>query len=276
MRSVVLAAAVLLLLATAAPAAFERRWPDGRSAATAGIDLVLCDRLSRTARESEGVGRRIVVRCSGGELYGLAAARGGALSVERESGRTVVRGEVSSLGSPLYRETTLGLAVEQCVGSESVVAVGANALGITADGYEGKWAIGIDAAVARRVLGRFDLLASLENLNEPTIGGDIVARTATCGIVLSMDRLTLGLVSEREAGFEASSALLIEADVTPGARVRAGFATAPTVTSIGCGLGGAPAAPPYIPLVDLALSWHPRLGVSTFVTLTMQFGAERR
>lgn len=239
----------------------------------ARLDLRLCDLLDRsTGADSIGVGPRgrVVARASGGELYGVGEARGGSGSVDLERGRTLVRLEATTLGSEIYRESTLAVALARCVGDGAVAAFTARVLRVSADRHDGRWSLGIDAAVGRRLLGRVHILVSAENVNGPKIGETEVPRSVGTTLALKLEEILIAAGVECEAGFDASSGLSFEAGLLPGVVARAGVRTAPHVLMLGCGLGRG-SEDSRLPTIDLALEWHPRLGFCTFVSVTFVF-----
>ncbi|HYW68645.1 MAG TPA: hypothetical protein VE960_03500, partial [bacterium] len=69
-----------------------------------------------------------------------------------------------------------------------------------------------------------------------------------------------------EESFALSPALGFEASLTDWLRVRAGVRDAPGTLGFGMGVGRACGS---WPAVDLSVQWHPRLGVSSFVSVTI-------
>jgi hypothetical protein len=122
--------------------------------------------------------------------------------------------------------------------------------------------------VTRRLIGRVFLGAGCDNLTRSRIGDSPVASRARFGAALLLPSVTLRWTLSFEESFAASTALGFEAALTDWLRVRAGARDAPGKLGFGIGVGH-PRARPW-PLVDLAWQWHPELGVSSFVSITMQ------
>jgi hypothetical protein len=269
----------VLLCARPAPAAFEISWPDARSAGmlVRGADLFppldagALRSLSGTATGSAtepGVRAGPRVTVSAGELYGISEAAGwGAHAAARFRGVSVGV-ELATLGGELYQERSLGLEVGLDPDPDLHLVARARALGLGARGVDDRWAAAVDVSVTRRLIGRVFLGAGCENLTRSRIGDSPVAARTRFGAALLLPSVTLRWILSFEEPFAASTTLGFEAALTDWLRVRAGARDAPGKLGFGIGVGR-PRARPW-PLIDLAWQWHPELGVSSFVSITMQ------
>ena len=249
---------VVLLCPRPASAAFEISWPDARSAGmlVRGSDLF----------PPLDAGPRVTV--SAGELYGISEAAGWSGHASVRFGGVAVGVELATLGSELYRERSLGLEVGMDPDPDLHLVARARVLGLGARGVDDRWAAAADASVTRRLIGRVFLGAACDNLTRSRIGDSPVAARARFGAALLLPSVSLRWTLSFEESFAASTALGFEATLTDWLRVRAGARDAPGKLGFGIGVGRSGARP--WPLIDLAWQWHPELGVSSFVSITMQ------
>lgn len=264
-----LAAVFLAVAACVAPAraAFELEWPDARQTVMAGCVADAASWLL-DARAGPAPAPRWAVVFSGGELFGLPEARGAALDVRLALDRTRVGLRTGVLGSPLYEERTLGLELERRLSGDLACGLRVRLLGIAAEGCESLWSSAVDVSVARRVTGRFVLAGRFENAGAAEIGGSPVSSSAGLAAGLLLDGVSIEAGVRTEAGLDASPAVALEAAASEWLRVRVSAVTAPATFAVGLGLGreGA-AAGSRRPVVDVAWTWHPELGVSSFVSV---------
>ena len=263
-------AVVLIALAGCgdpAVAAFELEWPDARDAVMAG-GVADAAAWLLDARAAPTPGPRWTVVFSGGELFGLREARGAAADVRLALDRTRVAVTTGSLGSRLYQERTLGVEVGRRLAGDLACGLRVRLLGIAADGCESLWSSAVDVRLARRVAGRLVLAARFENAGAAEIGGSPVSTSARLAAALLLDDALLEASVRTEGGLDAMPALGIEAAANEWLRVRVSAGTAPGTFAVGLGLGreGA-AARSRRPVVDVAWTWHPELGVSSFVSV---------
>lgn len=264
-----LAGVLLALAACGAPAraAFELEWPDAREAVMVG-GVTEAAAWLLDAHAGPAPGPRWMVVFSGGELFGLPEARGAAVDVRLALDRTRVALRTGSLGSRLYQERTLGLDVERRLSGDLACGLRVRLLGIAADGCESLWSSAVDARIVRRVAGRLVLAACFENAGAAEIGGSPVSTSSRLAAALLLDGAAIEASVRTEAGLGASPALALEAAASEWLRVRVSAGTAPGTFALGLGLGreGA-AAGSRRPVVDAAWTWHPELGVSSFVSV---------
>jgi hypothetical protein len=267
-----LAGVLLALVACGAPAraAFELEWPDAREAVMVG-GVAEAAAWLLDARAGPVPGPRWTAAFSGGELFGLPEARGAAVDVALALDRTRVAVRTGLLGSRLYEERTVGLDVERRLSGDLACGLRVRLLGIAADGCESLWSSAVDARVARRVAGRLVLAARFENAGAAEIGGSPVSTSTQLAAALLLDGAAVEASVRTEAGLDASPALAVEAAASEWFRVRARAGTAPGTFAVGFGLGreGA-AAGSRRPVVDVAWTWHPELGVSSFVSVRFE------
>jgi hypothetical protein len=171
----------------------------------------------------------------------------------------------SSLGSSLYREQSLNVGWSSPVGEGGAVRVRAHVMGIVADGIESRWAVALDPAVLWLLRGRVAVGLSLSNATGVSIEASPVSSRACGRLALILDDATLGIAMESEPGFPSSFNMGIELAATDWFRLRAAGGTQPGRFAFGLGIG---ARRVRRPVVDLAWQWHPRLGGSTFVSIS--------
>jgi len=271
-----------------AGAAFERGWPRAREAGMAGTSGGLLESVALAAtqdldgrgapargggpgRQTRGGAARWDLSFSGGRLYGLSEASGSAARVCARSPSMSVAVEFSRFGSGLYAEHAATILVARPVAADLWGAVRCRGLGIAADGAPGRWSAAGDAALAWRLLGRLSLGVAYENLGRSKIGRSPLASSASAGVALMLDALTLAASVTTEPGFTPSLAVGCDAALSSWLRLRSGIATEPGRFAVGLGFGDATSAErSRRPAVDVAWEWHPQLGVSTFVTVSYQ------
>lgn len=265
-------ALVLVLPGGPALAAFEVSWPDARSAALLTPGLLLQSSSgpegSRASRDTTAPRslRDLRATVSAGELYGVREAAGWGASASVVLGSVSVGIELSKLGGELYEERSGAIGVAFEPDQDLRVVVRARGLGIAARGVNNLWTGAVDASVTRRLLGRVRLVAASENLTRSRIGDSPVASRAGFGAALVLQSVSLRWTLLLEEGFEPSSVLSFEVAVTDRLHVRAGARDSPGRLGFGFGVGhGGP-----WPVVDVAVQWHPELGVSSFVSVTIE------
>jgi hypothetical protein len=268
-RLVVISLAVLSVLWPALPAwaAFEFTWPDARSAAMLSPPHGPPVAFPRSSADTTpGAPSSWRFTASGGELYGLREAAGWGARATWGTGEIRVRGLVSSLGATLYQERTLSLGVDLATTGGITVSVGVRGLGLAASGLDDMWTAAVDAGVSRRFSGRVVVGASCSNLTNSRIGDSPAAARSTLAAALELPSVTLGGAVTLEDTFRPAPVFTFEADMTTWLRVRGGAGVDPGRLGVGIGLGDSRAS---WPLADIAFQWHPRLGVSSFASLTV-------
>jgi len=253
----------VLLCAPPASAAFEISWPDARSA---GMLVRGADLFPPLDAGAHPPGPRVTV--SAGELYGISEAAGWSARAAARFRGVAIGVELATLGGELYRERSLGLEVGMDPDPDLRLMARARVVGLGARGVDDRWAAAVDASVTRRLIGRVFLGAACDNLTRSRIGDSPVAARARFGAALLLPSVTLQWTLSFEDRFPASAALGFEAALTDWLRMRVGARDAPGKLGFGIGVGR-PRARPW-PLIDLAWQWHPELGVSSFVSITMQ------
>jgi hypothetical protein len=213
-----------------------------------------------------GSHRGLRVTISGGELYGVPEASGWAARARTAGGATILLLELSSLGGDLYRERTALLEVAHDIAPDATVAARVRGLGIAARGLDDLWTGAIDVAATRRLAGRIVLGASGENITRSRIGASPVAARTGFGAALILPSVLLRGSLQLEGGLSPSTVVSVEVALTRSVRVRAGATDAPRKLGFGVGLGRDGSS---WPVVDVACQWHPELGVSTFVSITI-------
>jgi len=265
----------VLLHACRARAAFEVSWPDARSAGMLTPGLVLSGSpghvFSRASPDSATMSRlrlRPRVTVSAGELYGVREAAGwGARATARFRGVSVGI-EMATLGGELYQERALGLRAGLDPDPDLHVAARARVLGLSARGVDDLWTMVVDASVTRRLIGRVFLGAACENLTRSRIGDSPVASRTGFGAALVLPSVTIQGTLSLEETFAPAMVLSFEAALTDWLRVRAGARDAPGKLGFGIGVGRRRGG--RWPVVDFACQWHPQLGVSSFVSVTIE------
>ena len=236
------------------------------------------DIVSRTAREAGMAGSEHPTPAAGlsataAELYGLGEARAASASVRARVGESLVALELSQFGGEVYRERSLGLSLRSGVSEDLALEVGVRALCVSARGVEPAWSGVVDAGASRRLLGRVYLIARCTNLTRARLGGSPVAQEASVGASLALPELSLHARLTSDGVGDASATLAFELHVAEWLRARAGTTTSPGTFSCGLGIGldrapGEDGSRRSWPCIDLAWSWHPQLGVSSFVSIT--------
>ncbi len=265
----------VLLQACPAPAAFEVSWPDARSAGMLTPGPVLSASpgqvLSRASPDSATTSRlrlRSRVTVSAGELYGVREAAGwGALATASFRGVSVGI-EMATLGGELYQERALGLRAGLDPDPDLHVAARARVLGLSARGVDDLWTVALDASVTRRLIGRVFLGAACENLTRSRIGDSPVASRTGFGAALVLPSVLIQWTLSLEETFAPATVLSVEAALTDWLRVRAGARDSPGKLGFGLGVGRRRGG--RWPVVDFACQWHPQLGVSSFVSVTIE------
>jgi hypothetical protein len=292
----------------AAAAAFEFAWPTARAAALAGAEVALASGRPATLvsgqgeapcsahgggspgpREADGGaspdsasgGPALTierVELSGGELYGVPEARGFLVSASIGSRLGSAALTVGRLGGDLYQERTVGVAFARPLREALVVEVGCRVLAMGASGVSERAAVAVDASVASRILGRVVLAAAWRNLGDARLGESPVAAGASVGATFVLDGISLTGSIELDSGAGATVAFGSEAAVSDWLRFRAGVSLDPGTFAAGIGIGNeartragpAPSGGGLLarPVVDLAVTWHPDLGGSSFATIT--------
>ena len=278
---------------TDARGAFEVSWPGARSAASAGADVELAAIVPGRAaaapqgapEESTGArfggasdslstGReagRFEIDLSGGELYGLSEIRACRARVRSAWGATAAAVTVGQLGGTLYRERTAGVAFARSLGSRIAVEIGGRALSVGAPGARSRSAVAIDAGFSSLFLGRILLVVRSVNVTDARIGRSPISSGTSLGAGLALERVRLSASLEIDRGLGTAVAVGVEASAGELLRIRAGVGLDPPI--FGCGLGiGAERREALVPwpVVDLAWQWHPDLGVSTFVSVSLR------
>jgi hypothetical protein len=162
-----------------------------------------------------------------------------------------------------------------------VVEIGCRLLSIHAADLAERAAMAVDASVASCVLGRVVLAAAWRNLGNARVGGSPVAAGASLGAEFVLDGVVLSGTIDLDRGLGATVAFGSEAAVCDWLRLRAGASVDPGTfgagISVGRGAGtrlsGAERGAGLLarPIVDLAVTWHPDLGGSSFATITFLY-----
>jgi hypothetical protein len=179
---------------------------------------------------------------------------------------------VSSLGGDLYHERDLELSLKWLASADTQLALGLRGLGLGATGVRERWVCVLDAGLLRRVLGRVIAGVRCENLTRSGIGDSPVAAASRFGVAMVLEGIVLEARAVVESGFETSVSLGLEAELTAWSRLRAGAGSAPGRLAFGLGLGRVREdGGSTWPELDVAWQWHPRLGGSSFVSISAVF-----
>lgn len=272
--------------------AFEVSWPSARSAASAGAHLELAAAPEGAAAPPEdateeradvGVGAAAdslsagggpgidEVDVSGGELYGLPEARGFRARTALVWGATTAAVTIGQLGGELYRERTIGVALARSLGSRVVVEIGGRVLSVGAPGVSRRSAVAIDAGFTSLLLDRVRLAVLSVNVSDARVGESPICSGTTVGACLALERVRLSASLEIDRGLGAVAAVGCEAAANEFLRIRAGVGIDPPIFACGLGIGAERrGALTSWPVVDLAWQWHPDLGVSCFVSVSLR------
>jgi hypothetical protein len=284
-----LSVAVLAAAPPCASGAFEVVWPAARTAGLAGAGVGLASgpaafvlpapaaSADACAPPDTASGARGIavdrIELSGGELFGLPEARGFLARGTVGSSLGSASLTLGRIGQSLYHETTVGVALARQVREALVVEIGSRLLSIGAEGVPARTTVALDAAVVTRVLGRITVAAAWRNVGGARIGGSPVSTDAAFGAALALDRTSLAASFEVDPKLGTTAAFGCEAAVTEWLRVRAGVALDPGAFGAGIGIGrgatgGRRGGLSAGPVIDLAVTWHPELGGSSFATIT--------
>jgi hypothetical protein len=226
-------------------------------------DLRLADLFGHAGQNGmTGVGSVIV---SGGRLYGIPEATGWSARTGVCAGPGRLGLELSRLGGELYEERTLGVLIAVEPSADLHVGAAVRGLGIAARGTDDLWSAAMDVAVARLFIGRLIVGAQGTNITRSRIGESPIAARTTFAAALVAPSASVQWSFRLENSFDLSTVLSVEAPLGDWLRVRLGASGEPP--RIGCGVGVGREGTPW-PVVDMALQWHPELGVSTFVSAT--------
>ena len=254
---------VALLCACPARSAFEISWPDARSA---GMLAPRADLFARPHTGARPPGPRVTV--SAGELYGVREAAGWGAHVAARYRGTSVGVELTTLGGELYQERSLGLEVGLDPDPDLHLTAKGRVLGLRARGVDDRWTTAVDLSATRRLIGRVFLGAACENLTRSRIGDSPVVSRTRFGAALVLPSVMLQWTLSFEESFAASTTLGFEAALTDWLRVRAAARDAPGKLGFGIGVGRRRGGP--WPIIDIAWQWHPELGASSFVSITIE------
>jgi len=260
--AVALAALAVVSLAGPSSAAFEVVWPDAVSAAMLERGDLASRMLAVDASDA------VRVSFSGGELYGVREAAGGSVAVTGAPAGIPVGVSATTLGGDLYRERTLAACVAWSPDEHTGLALVLRSAGVGASGVEDRWAVSIDAGFRRVFLGRLVASACGVNLTDSAIGGSPLASRTTLRLALELDSATLACSVMAESGFAPNVTTGVEVRMSEWLLVRAGAGHEPGRLGVGLGLGREGSG--WWPMVDVAWQWHPRLGVSSFVSATFR------
>ncbi len=263
--TVVSMAAVLLALAhSGADAAFERGVPPSAADAAcgAGPPMSLVELLTTASPDPAWS-----VSVTSSELYGLSELAGTALSVGRRSPRLNLCATATSLGSELYCEQTLDLSASWSRSQTVAFELSTRALNLRWAGEGSEWSGAVDGSAAWLVGGRLVVGLSIRNLASASILTSPIAPRTAAGAALVLDGVTVLASLTGEAGFEPSPALGCELALTEWMRLRGGISAYPSKAALGLRFGSGRLRRPD---VDLAWNWHPVLGMSYSLTVSIR------
>ncbi len=261
---------LLLLLGAVtsrADAAFERDVgsAEARAACDAGPHSQLIDLLMRPER-----GSRWCLQATSSELYGLAELRCAALALSRESPGACLCAGVSSLGGRLYREMTVEVMGARRWSEDVAVGLHGRALSLSWEGGATEWSGAADCSAAWLVHGRLVIGLSVRNVAHSSILSSPVASRVSGEAALVLDGMTVLASLSGEPGFAPSPAIGCELPLASWTRVRAGLRAEPASAAFGLSFGrGRTKGRTRWPDLGLAWEWHPVLGVSSSLTVTM-------
>ena len=249
---------------TRASGAFERSvGPSAVDAVCgAGPRSELVDLLTRREQEI-----RWSLGATSMELYGLPELRGVAVSVSRISPGARVSVGVSSFGCDIYREQTLEVAGTRRWSQDAAVGFRGRALCMAWEGGVPTWTGAVDLSCGCLVHGRLVIGLSVRNVTRAGILSSPVASGVSGDAALVLDRVTVLASVVGAPGFGPSPAVGCELALAPWARIRGGIQTGVPTAACGLCLGGGRRLRPD---VDLAWIWHPVLGSSYSLTVSIR------
>ncbi len=260
-----LAAAVLLVVAPyPAGAAFERDIMPASADAVcgAGPAAEIIELLIGAER-----GTRWQLRATSSELYGLAELRSATVSLSRESPGMHLSVHASSFGGRVYREQTVQVAGARRWSEEVAIGLRGRALTLGWAGGSSELAAAVDLAAAWLVHGRLAIGLSVRNVARSAVLSSPVSSRVSGDAALVLDGVMVLASLSGEPGFAPSPAIGCELELAPWARLLAGIRMEPSSAAFGLRLGDGRTLRPD---VDLAWMWHPVLGSSFSLTVSIR------
>ncbi|MCD4690094.1 hypothetical protein K8S17_01390 [bacterium] len=200
------------------------------------------------------------------ERYGLPELRGaGALVTRRSAHGALVLG-AWTFGSGLYREQTLCAGLSTSWTERLAMGVRVRALCLSWEGGGPEWSLAFDGSLAWLLGGRAVVGLAFGNAAAATVRTSSVASPASVSFGLVLDRVTILGSLDNEPGFDPSPALGAEVALSSWVLIRAGLRADPSSMAFGVRFG---AGRRLRPDVDVAWCWHPVLGSSSSLTVSI-------
>ncbi len=259
----VVTVALLAASSVTASAAFERdiRPTAADAVCRAGPRQELIDLLTRSERET---GWRL--RATSSELYGLAELRVAAVSVSRESPGACLSVSASLFGGRIYRERTMEVSSARRWSQDVATWLRGRVLCLVWEGGVPVWTGAVDLSAAWIVHGRLIIGLNAQNVTRSSVLSSPVASPVSGDAALVLDGVTILASLSGEPGFAPSPAVGCELELASWVRLRAGIRTEPSSTAFGLHIGGGRTMRPDL---DLAWCWHPVLGSSYSLTVSI-------
>lgn len=174
----------------------------------------------------------------------------------------------STFGFELYREFTATAAVAKIIGGVGI-GIAVNYYSVVIHNYGSSGAFGVDAGAIVALTSDANVGVSMTNVTGSFIGSsrEKIPQSFSAGIAYSpLASMRILAQYRKELSFEPSPVIAIEYAVTDEIIVRCGVADEPASESGGIGvrLNGV--------LLDYALAYHPELGWTHELSLTIRWG----
>jgi len=228
----------------------------------AGPRQELIDLLVEPERETQWR-----LRTTSMELHGLPELRGVAVSVSRESSGSWLSIGGASFGGRVLREQTMEVAGTRRWSQDVAIGLRARALCLVWKGGVPEWTGAVDLSAAWLVSGRLVVGLSARNVTRSLILSSPVSSCVSGDAALVLDGVMILASLSGDPGFAPSPAIGCELALASWVRLRAGVRTEPSSTAFGLHLGGGRTMRPDL---DLAWCWHPVLGSSYSLTVSIR------
>jgi hypothetical protein len=256
-RRCIIAALVVGALPSFLWGAFERPWPDARSAA-------LCSDGTWAAAVDTASAPAWLVRCDAGELFGRSELRGAAVAVARVGRASSVSFAVSELGDRPLAERSVAAGLSRTLPDGGTIGVRGRFVQLAPSGCPSRNAVVLDAALKGRIVGMLSTSVTACNVLGCRIAGSVAPQPLDLVLGFDAGDILIEAGWRLESGFDTSFHGGAELRASRLLTVRVGAATSPGILGFGVGCGRTGGA---APAVDTAWQWHPELGVSVFVSL---------
>lgn len=209
-----------------------------------------------------------VVAFSGGEMFGLAALRHGAMAAAFPFRPATFAVAAHTFGFAAFRETRvrLGAAPGLHLGTTRRLYVGAAVTYVhtTIPDYGAAGAVGLSVGSLVTILPGLHVGVHARNVNGPALGGrEALPQALALGVLLQRGDLLLAVDVYDDVRFPLAARAGIEASPVSALALRASVASAPARIALGAGVRAGPIT------VDAAAARHAVLGWSPTLTVAL-------